>query len=311
MLWIADATLRKVLATTGLFVAPYIALHFNGHSLAILRFSLANWSLLKLRQIVQFPPVELTLATAALVHVTAGFLLATKRTARWLDDRRKKMERLKRERQLAEESRQAGGPSAARGVDELPPPEDEFVKKNDGDGSVKISWAQRTFGSVAWPSTLHRYAGYVVSVFLVTHLVGVRIGPLLWLKDPSSVDLTMVTLTLDTGHNLIPGVVFHIYYVLFSSFALYHTVYGLVRSFDLLESLRIRIRPPRVIPSKWNMIFLAIVGLSMMTVLAVGGWFQRVRIPKMHQFEQLENILLSIFPRMLRLDFGFLSLPRV
>ncbi|KAJ3219625.1 hypothetical protein HDU67_000113 [Dinochytrium kinnereticum] len=234
---------------------------------------------MRLRYIFHNPVVETLMALTVASHIIAGGTLAVKRVLRERAEKRRR---------------------------DAVPQTDEYGKKDDGDGQVVWS---RVFNSVKFPSMLHRYFGYATSFLIVVHVVATRVSPLLHLKNPSAIDLTMVTQSLNTRHDFFMGVFFHFYYIAFSTFSMYHMIFGMVRSVEILN-LKKYISVPRMVPSKWNAIVLATLGLMTVTTLAVGGWFQKVPIPKFDMYLDLEKFIWSLPVKILTLDFSFLWAPK-
>ncbi|KAJ3098940.1 minichromosome maintenance- protein [Phlyctochytrium planicorne] len=243
--YVSDHYLRKVLGATGLFFSSFLVCHLNAHTLAILRFQVSNWALLKLRNIYQNPVVEIMLMASVVIHGAAAAMLMARRA-------------------LRKPIKKPG----MEGVEKT----DEFKKKNEDRVLEDVSWYQRNIEN--------------------------------W-ENPHNIDLSLVTFTLDTRHNFFLGAAFHIYYILFSSLAMYHMIYGMVRAIEILE-LKRYFSVPRMVPSKWRTIAVAVLGLMTLTVMAIGGWFQKIRVLRFDVYSEMERWLMGVPLRALTLDFSFL-----
>mmetsp|Transcript_1610 Transcript_1610/g.5525 ORF Transcript_1610/g.5525 Transcript_1610/m.5525 type:complete len:202 (+) Transcript_1610:4634-5239(+) len=85
------------------------------------------------------------------------------------------------------------------------------------------------FNMWKYPLGWHRFSGYFLTVAVVGHASATRILPLLG-HYQQIIDISYATVSLD----VIPGL-FHLYYVLFTCAALYHTMYGLNQVIKRLE----------------------------------------------------------------------------
>jgi hypothetical protein len=107
-------------------------------------------------------------------------------------------------------------------------------------------------------------------------------------KDPSIVDLTLITDSLH-NHPLLKPVIAYPYYILFSAATIYHTCYGIQKSWTLLTH-----SAPRVPTKVWKP--LGLVGLVWMsvTVLAVAGWFEEVHVVRSKDWHALHEAMFQL-----------------
>ncbi len=92
------------------------------------------------------------------------------------------------------------------------------------------------------------------------------------LKDPSIVDLTLVTEFL-TNNPLVPSAVALVSYTLFTASTLYHGLYGIQKACQTLFGMR-----PFVQPRFWKRIAVGLTLWSAIVVLAVAGYFENVTV---------------------------------
>ncbi|KAJ3407048.1 hypothetical protein HDV05_005627 [Chytridiales sp. JEL 0842] len=237
----------KLIATTGLVILTYTASHLSGHFLVPFSFKLANDALRFNRLIFQHPLVETALGGVLVTHAGFGMYELYKRVLNW------------RRRQ-----QQQATPQSA-------------LKKKDDDVDLK----EEKGGKVRWtPSKIllnvHRFCGALVMVLLASaHIPFTRIFPLMFLKDPSVADLRSVAFSISVEHNGALAYVMAVYYMILSTTGLYHSVYGLYRSLQILGAGKWL---PKMRPKDWGLV-IGVGSLGCLgVVLGLAGVFERIEI---------------------------------
>ena len=154
-----------------------------------------------------------------------------------------------------------------------------FTRKN-----TKMTVSSPSLNLLKW----HRWFGLGTIGIVTAHIFSSRIAPLLFLKDPSVVDLTIITNAL-TAHPLVPSWIFIPLYVLFTSSILFHTLFGIQRSFQLLNVKSIF----KLNTNSWKWILGIGSVLSGLTVLGVSGFFETILIPKHAIWESLHASMMN------------------
>ncbi|KAJ3189985.1 hypothetical protein HDU85_000276 [Gaertneriomyces sp. JEL0708] len=245
-----DRILAGSQAVSGLAFSGFTLLHLAGHASSILSFSLADTALYAFREFYQDPIVEPLLIGGCLIaHITASAGRIALRFVR---------KKARAHKSFGDDDDRAG---------------DTHVGKKPKDGhSPAFSLALREL-------KLHRLSGYVVGVAILGHIYAARLVPLRVLPDPSIIDLTFITYGLQQSPLL-----YFPYYTIFSTAALYHTLYGIPQALSFLGlwSPRRKFKPGR-----WTKVMMASAGLMMATVIALGGQFEDVAIPLASKWEYL------------------------
>jgi len=85
----------------------------------------------------------------------------------------------------------------------------------------------------------HRYAGYVIALFIVGHVFGARVAPLLFLEDPSMFDYSfIVAVNQKLPYNLLAT-----FLLIFGLAAGWHLVYGTTSALAILSGSSIHGKP--------------------------------------------------------------------
>jgi succinate dehydrogenase/fumarate reductase cytochrome b subunit len=122
---------------------------------------------------------------------------------------------------------------------------------------------------------LHRYSGYILAGLMCTHITYTRILPFVVLDDPEVLDLTFVTHSFSS-------LIMYPYYIILGTTGMYHTLYGLVQSIQVLKLSRFQLKPGRWL--FWSKVF---TGVIISTVLALSGLYERVPLPLHDIYEKL------------------------
>ncbi|KAI9012768.1 hypothetical protein BC832DRAFT_618888 [Gaertneriomyces semiglobifer] len=233
-----DRILAGSQAVSGLAFSGFTLLHLAGHASSILSFSLADTALYAFREIYQDPIVEPLLIGGCLIaHITASAGRVALRFVR----------------------------KNARAQKSVKDDDDRRGDRKPKDGhSPAFTLALREL-------KLHRLSGYVVGVAILGHIYAARLVPLRVLPDPSIIDLTFITYGLQQSPLL-----YFPYYTIFSTAALYHTLYGIPQALSFLGLWS----PKRKFkPGRWTKVMMASAGLMIATVIALGGQFEDIAIP--------------------------------
>ena len=112
----------------------------------------------------------------------------------------------------------------------------------------------------------HRYAGYVIAVSVIGHIIGTRVAPFVFLEDPSIFDYSFIV-AIDQK---LPYHFFAIYMIIFGVAAGWHLVYGTTSALAILWGSSIHGKPfPFVLKPLVVLMHLLIVN----AVLALAGYY--------------------------------------
>ncbi|KAJ3020042.1 hypothetical protein HKX48_001400 [Thoreauomyces humboldtii] len=248
----ADRALALVQQVSGLAFSSFTVLHLGGHLLSIVSFSWADSALFASRVFYQNPIVEpLVIGVSLLTHIGSSALRVAIRYRRQAN--------LKASRKTVPEK----------------------AEQADAGASVAYPATSLTVKELRY----HRLTGYLLSVFIGGHVLATRITPLKVFMDPTIVDLTFITQTLN-------GQVKWLYFPYFAAFGtagIYHTAYGVQQ---VLGSLRVVRR--RMKPGVWTGILVA-SSIAMTTALvAMSGAFEHIPIPLASKWKQLDDAVLQV-----------------
>eukprot|EP00842_Homolaphlyctis_polyrhiza_P005868 jgi/Hompol1/6282/HPOL_002620-RA len=161
------------------------------------------------------------------------------------------------------------------------------TKKQSAQQSVGAAAAGETkVQQVTRQRNWHRYSGYILTALMCTHIPATRLLPLYLLPDPSVIDLTYAS------HSAIkyPGL-FHAYYWLLGSAALYHGIYGISSAFKILK-----LPFPGTSAKTWDYATIAMGAVMASTVLALTGWYEPLFIPHAGLWDDLHHKMLALLP---------------
>ncbi|KAJ3328071.1 hypothetical protein HDU76_010628 [Blyttiomyces sp. JEL0837] len=199
----------------------------------------------------QNPAVEIGLGVMLMMHMIVGS--------------QKAMERLK----------SFYSKSHAKKVDDAEKEKDVAKKTRSITANVKRLLASPALLALE----LHKWSGYILLVLMITHTAATRLVPWLYLKDPSVIDLTYASRTLDTKSRPIVGSLFHLYYWVLVTNGMYHTLHGIMKSIEILK-LRSKLpMVPRLSGSTWLRIAVGCGAAAVVMIMGVGGWFEPLVIP--------------------------------
>ncbi|KAI8918741.1 hypothetical protein BC831DRAFT_482582 [Entophlyctis helioformis] len=249
-----DHTLAVVQAGSGLAFSTFSLLHLSGHLLANVRYLYASSALYIFREYYQTPAVEVAVVGGSiLAHGLSSYGRMYLRSLR------------------AAKSSKGSSKATASG------------------GSARHG--ETSADKVVRQHQLHQLTGYILSGLVMGHISATRLAPLLFMKDPSMIDLTYASYAALK----MPGIM-HTYYWILGFAGMYHTTYGISAA---LRTLKIGALP-RVSARAWDWITLG-MGLAMAsTVLALTGVYEPLYIPMARHWDALAVQVVGLLPLSLR-----------
>jgi succinate dehydrogenase/fumarate reductase cytochrome b subunit len=154
-------------------------------------------------------------------------------------------------------------------------------KKNDGDTTTTTSTNP---GSLEL--TAHRYAGYILALFIFGHVFATRGAALIGLQDPSQYTYTMITMTTDLF-----GFGFTIYLFVFGMSAVWHTVYGIRSSIAILTGHSVT---NTAFPIPLKVVAMVLHILTILSVLSISGYIYHIDRNDPNQIEIFRSVKKAI-----------------
>ena len=111
------------------------------------------------------------------------------------------------------------------------------------------------------------------------------------MDSSETVDLTLITHFLN-HHKILPKIVTYAFYSIGTGCALFHTLYGIQKSFNLL----IKTNPFAIFSFKYfKTILWGCCALGLISVLAIGGAFENIDEYKFAVWEEMEDKMFSLW----------------
>ena len=176
----STASLKKIQALSGLFMAIYVAMHLTNHFMLNISYDAADQLMMKFRNVYQNPLFEVAFFAALAAHFYANYQIYTSRS------------------KIASK------------------------KKND-DAKAPIA--------VSAELKAHRYAGYFLSIFVVTHVLAVSVTPLVYFDNAQDFDYSFAAAAIA----FFPLHSFTVYYIVLGVAGGWHLVYGVRAAMATLQ----------------------------------------------------------------------------
>ena len=219
------SNLKKIQALSGLVMAIYATMHLSNHYVLNVSYESADDVMMKLRKIYQHPLLEGSFLVALVVHFSANYQLY---------QRRAKLE-----------SSSTTGRS----------------KKYD-DATTST---EKSATVIAPELKAHRWAGYILSLLVVAHVVAVRVTPLVYFDNPSDFDYSFAAAAI----SFFPYHSFTVYYIVLGMAGGWHLIYGVRAALATLQGTSVI---GRTFPLPLKMVAATSHVLIVGAVLALGAY---------------------------------------
>ena len=221
---VSTATWRKIQSLSGLFFGFFLVVHLVAHTSNMVSQEVGNSTLIASQKIYRNAIFESLLLASVLLHMASNAVIYLRR---------------------------------AKMAKTGPP------KKTDGDKNTKkAAKPPPAAAASSVPLTLHRYLGYILSVYIFGHVFAVCGAPYLTLglKESEIYDYTMVYLATVAFGNF-----FAIYLAVMGILGIWHLIYGIRSALTTLAGRSVQGKPYPLM-----LTFLAIAG-SVLLILGVMG----------------------------------------
>jgi succinate dehydrogenase/fumarate reductase cytochrome b subunit len=292
-----DNLLATIQSGTGLAFSSFLSLHLFNHALCAFSLDLANSALMGFRVYYQHSAVEVGMVVAVIGHMGSS---AARMFIRWKRHAALAERKKKDELDLTEDAQSpvATTPMKGQSDDDLSTVKEEKTEPlNQANSSTHVaSW----FSPIR-QRQLFRLSGYILSFFIVPHVVATRLIPLWKLGDSSLIDYTLITHSaLHYGRLL-----FYPYYAVFGLAGFYHLTLGAKEAWNRVgaKGTRVKVYSRNILRTGTGM-FLVVGGAVLLAAFfeACGG-HGVIQIPMRHTYDELQRAMLELLP----IKLSFLS----
>lgn len=141
--------------------------------------------------------------------------------------------------------------------------------KLDATSRTKKDDEAKTSNAVSPELKAHRWAGYFLSIFVVTHVIAVRVTPLLYFENAADFDYSFAAAAID----FFPSHSFTVYYIVLGMAGGWHMIYGVRAALATLQGKSVT---GTAFPMPLKMVAAASHLLIVVAVLALGKYYTNI-----------------------------------